>query len=200
MGDMTGIDVIESLPQQRWPLIVFVTAYDQYAVHAFELGAVDYLLKPFDAARLTASLTRLRSGLARRSDRADAVGRVVANGGVGGRVLKRVAVLHNGRATLIRIEDVDWIQAAGNYAALRVGQTTHMLRVSLSALEAKLDPECFVRVHRSTIVNIDRIKGVEPWSRGEQMLTLADGTQLTIGRRYRLRLSASIGRSSPRYG
>jgi two-component system LytT family response regulator len=192
LGRTSGLDVLDAVPSESWPLVVFVTAYDQFAVYAFELEAVDYLVKPVEQGRFSQALTRVRRKLATVHDARQQMQHLLVSGGVADRTLKRIAVENRGRVQFVRPDDIDWVEAAGNYVILHVGNQTHLVRVAMNALESRLDPAVFVRVHRSTIINIDRVKTVQPWFRGEQALELSNGTRLTIGRAFRDRLKPII--------
>jgi len=184
MPGMTGFEVLETLGG-RVPLIVFVTAYDQYAVKAFEVHALDYLLKPFDRDRLQTCLSRVRDQISRSAGAdlqarmqkliAEATGRAYAT---------RLMVKHHGRVVFLQIRDVDWIKALANYVELHVGAQTYMIRETLNSLESRLDPDLFARVHRSVIVNLDRIKELQPWSHNDYLVILKDGTAIRKSRRY----------------
>lgn len=193
---LPGLDGFEVLDRVggRLPAIVFTTAYERHAVAAFERHALDYLLKPYDAARFALALERARQELARR-DR-DAVDRQVLATlyDLAGRParLERVAVRTAGRYVFLRMDEVDWIEAAENYVRLHVAGRGHLLRETMSGIEGKLDPERFLRVHRSAIVRIDAIAALEPLPSGEYAVVLRDGTRLGSSRGYRERLEELI--------
>jgi two-component system LytT family response regulator len=184
MPGMTGFEVLETLGG-RVPLIIFVTAYDQYAVKAFEVHALDYLLKPFDRDRLQTCLSRVRDQIG-RSGGADLQARMqkLIAEATGRAYASRLMVKHHGRVVFLQIRDVDWIKAFANYVELHVGAQTYMIRETLNSLESRLDPNRFARVHRSVIVNIDRIKELQPWSHNDYLLILKDGTEIRMSRRY----------------
>jgi two-component system LytT family response regulator len=182
MPDMTGCDVLDACGFDQLPVVIFVTAHDQYAIEAFDRDAVDYLLKPFDERRFRDAMTRARRELG--AGRPDS-GRGAAGRSCDRRFVSRLAVHEHGRIVLVKTADIETIEAAGNYVALRSAGETHLARIGMAALETRLDPDRFVRIHRSTIVNLDYVREVRPWSGGEQMLVLADGRELTIGRVYR---------------
>jgi len=196
MPGQDGFQLIESLPREQLPGIVFVTAYDQHAVRAFEVHALDYLLKPFDRERLRLALERAR----------EALGRADAQAGLDEQLksmltelrgeqpfLERFVVRSVGRIVFVRARDVDWIEAAGNYVRLRLGKESHLLRETMSALETRLDPKVFARIHRSTIVNIDRIKELNHIFHGDYSVQLKDGTRLTLSRGYREQFERIVG-------
>ncbi|HEY6374799.1 MAG TPA: LytTR family DNA-binding domain-containing protein, partial [Edaphobacter sp.] len=161
------------------PAIVFVTAYDQYALRAFEAGALDYLLKPFDNARFDLALDRAKQRIKLSKDHPTK--------------LDRIVIKSAGRVSFLRISEIDWIEAADYYACLHVGQRTHMLRRSISELEHDLDPAIFCRIHRSTIVNLDRVHGLKLNEDGEYEVLLENGTSLRLSRSYRKQLQSSLG-------
>ena len=190
MANLDGFGVVESVGIDAMPLVVFVTAYEQHALRAFEADALDYLLKPFDEDRFKRAMTRVRRELTMAaSDRSIPIGHPSS---IARRHLRRLAVTHRNRLMFIKVEDIDWIESSGNYVNVHVGSETYLLRETLSALEEKLDPEQFVRLHRCTLVNVDRIRELSAWTRGEQIAILNDGTQLAIGRAYRSRLAAMM--------
>lgn len=180
MPECDGFDVLELLGSGLPPAIIFVTAYDEYALRAFEMGALDYLLKPFDDARFGRALSRAKDKLDHYpAAKSRAVGQIV--------------VRSQGRVLFVRAADIDWIEAAGYYACLHVGTDTHVLRRPLSELEQDLGEEKFVRIHRSTIVNLDRICGLELQTGGEYEVVLKSKARLRLSRRYRKRLQERMG-------
>jgi two-component system, LytTR family, response regulator len=190
MPGMTGFEVLEKL-RGPLPMIVFVTAYDQYAVKAFEVNAADYLLKPFDQSRIETCLSRVRANLNRHAneDIHARMEKLLAE--VTGRThLNRIMVKTHGRVVFLQTREIDWIEAVGNYVDLHVGSQTYTLRETLNALESKLDPKSFVRVHRSTIVNLDRIKELQPWSHNDYLVILKNGKEIRMSRRYRANLKS----------
>lgn len=203
MPELDGFDVLDALEVEPLPHIVFVTAHDTHAVRAFEVHALDYLLKPVDRGRFGEAMERVREAvLQSRRGRGPAVPsappRSVA-AGVAEEIspsrgpLSRFLVRSRGRMQLIPASQVDWIGAAGNYAELHVGEETHLVRGTMSGLEARLPEERFVRIHRSTIVNLDRIESLHPWSHGDLEVVLVNGTRLRLSRRYRGALEAMFG-------
>jgi two-component system LytT family response regulator len=179
MPECDGFDVLELLGADLPPAIVFVTAYDQYALRAFEAGALDYLLKPFDNARFERALGRAKDRLRqpqegrRRNDRL---------------VIKRV-----GQVLFLKLSEIDWIEAADYYACLHVGAQSHLLRRSMNELDGELDPALFCRIHRSTIVNLDRVRGLKSGEDGEHEVLLENGTRLRLSRSYRKQLQSRLG-------
>ena len=196
MPELDGFDVLQAVGVGRVPVVIFVTAYDQFALRAFEAHALDYLLKPFDDERFAVVLQRARERIHQqhggdldRRLRALLEGTRVDRG-----YLQRLVVPSGHRSIFIRADDVDWIEAERNYIRLHVRGQAHLLRENLSRIEAALDPSKFCRIHRSTIVNIDRIHAVESLARGEYLVTLHDGTKLTSGRSYRDNLYQVMGK------
>jgi two-component system LytT family response regulator len=189
MPEMDGFDVVGALELDPLPRIVFVTAHDEHALRAFEVSALDYLLKPVDRERLS-------EAIGRAVDQTSGPGpdpRVAVETAGSGRPLTRFLVRSRGRMHLVPVEDVDWIGAAGNYVELHVGTATHLVRGTLRSLESRLPEAVFARIHRSTIVNLDRVRALHPWSHGDLQVELSDGTELRLSRRYRDRLEAMFG-------
>ncbi len=194
MPVLDGFAVLEAVGAAQMPVVIFVTAYDQYALQAFDVHALDYLLKPFDRERFQKALDRARlylrhKGLDALSHRLQAL-LDQAHPAQKDTYLKRLAVKTGGQVFFLNVEEIDWIEAAGNYAGLHIKEKTHLIRETMSDLEARLSPELFLRIHRSTIVNLDRIKALEPVSNGEYVLTLHDGTRLASSRSYRAGVQA----------
>jgi two-component system LytT family response regulator len=196
MPQMNGFDVIEAVGTDKMPLVIFVTAYDQHALKAFQVRALDYLLKPFDRERFTDALQRARKQIERDE-----------TGDLGRRLLAlvkdlrrdqprsdRLVVKSGGRLFFLRTDEIDWIEAAGNYVRLHVGTASHLLRETMNAIEGRLDPEKFFRIHRSRIVNMERIQELQPWLNGEYAVLLRTGTRLTLSRGYREKLQERLGR------
>jgi two-component system, LytTR family, response regulator len=198
MPEIDGFDVLQAIGVGRVPAVIFVTAYDQFALRAFEAHALDYLLKPFDDERFEAALQRARERI-RQQQRGDLDRRLQAlletvRGDHG--YLRRLVVPTGHRNVFIRTEQIDWIEADRNYIRLHVGGRAYLMRENLSGIASALDPATFCRIHRSTIVNIDRIQAVESLFRGEYVVVLHDGTKLTSGRSYRGNLHAVMGKES----
>lgn len=196
MPGATGFDVIEAVGPERMPLVVFVTAFDKYALRAFDVHALDYLLKPFDRERFQQALRRAHEQLERRSP-ADLERRLIELvqdlKGPSNR-LERFVIKSGGRVFFIRADEIDWIEAAGNYVKLHAGTDAHLFRETMNAIEARLDPDVFYRIHRSHIINIERVKELQPWFNGEYVVILKNGTRLTLSRGYREKLQERIGR------
>jgi two-component system, LytTR family, response regulator len=196
MPRVDGFAVLEALDPEALPAVVFVSAHDQYAVRAFEAHALDYILKPFDEARVDRALHRVRGQLTRApGDTRHIDPRLVSllEELRDRRRSDRLVVKTGGRVVFLRTEDIDWIEASGNYVRLHVGGEAHLLRESMKNMERRLDPSTFVRIHRSAIVNVDRIRELEPWFHGEYIVILRDGTRLTSSRVFSDRLNALIG-------
>lgn len=197
MPELNGFGVLERLGSGPLPVIVFVTAHDAYALKAFEVHALDYLLKPFDRERFQRTLDRARDTLRRRAngDFDRRLGELLSQLGEGKRYLSRVIVKGDGSSVLLHIKEVDYMEAAGNYVRLFVGRDRYLLRETMNALETALDPEQFVRIHRSTIVNLDQVKGFEPYFHGDYVVRLRDGRALTMSRTFRERVEERLGRT-----
>ncbi|GJM44348.1 MAG: DNA-binding response regulator [Gemmatimonadota bacterium] len=189
MPEFDGFDVLEAVEPNCRPVVVFVTAFDEYAVRAFEVHALDYVLKPFDRERFGAALGRARAEIGRSA---------TGGGDIDQRLeallseledrrkrLERIVVKSGGRVFFLRTEDVDWIEAAGNYVELHVGAESHLLRETMNQLEKRLDPKLFLRIHRRIIVNVERIRQLEGVSHGEYVVVLKDGKRLGSSRGYR---------------
>jgi two-component system, LytTR family, response regulator len=198
MPELDGFDVLQAIGVGHVPVVIFVTAYDQFALRAFETHALDYLLKPFDDERFEAALERARERI-RQQQGGDLDRRLRAlleevRGDRG--YLQRLVVPTGHRSVFIRTAEIDWIEAERNYIRLHVGGRAYLLRENLGRIESALDPAKFCRIHRSTIVNIDRIQAVESLFRGEYLVLLHDGTKLTSGRSYRPNLHHLMGKES----
>jgi two-component system LytT family response regulator len=196
MPEIGGFEVLEALGSDPIPHVIFVTAYDQYAVRAFEVHALDYLLKPFDRERFEASWQRAKAEIQRDK-----------NGGMdqrilalleelkaGSKYLERLVIKSGGRIYFLETDEIDWIEAEGNYVSVHTGKKSHLLRETISSLENQLDPRKFLRIHRSAIVRIDRIQELQPWFHGEYRVILQNGTQLTLSRNYREKLQEALGK------
>jgi two-component system, LytTR family, response regulator len=179
MPECDGFDVLELLGKDVPPAVVFVTAYDQYALRAFEAGALDYLLKPFDDARFDLALHRAKQKIVRGKDHPAG--------------LAYLTVKSAGQVVFVNLPSIDWIEAADYYVGLHVGPKTHLLRRSIAELEQDLDPNVFFRIHRSTIVNLTRIRGLKLNEDGEYTVVLESGISLRLSRRYRKPLQTRLG-------
>jgi two-component system LytT family response regulator len=194
MPEMSGFEVLEELGVAELPALIFVTAYDKYALRAFEVHAVDYLLKPISSERLAEAVERAKSRLGNGSgdDLSRRVAAILEELRTGEKPLERVVVKSAGRIFFLGVDEIDWIEAVDAYVRLHVGPETHLVRGTMSGLEAKLDPAKFLRVHRSRIVNIASIKELSPLFHGEYCITLRDGTRLTSGRSYKDKLQTLL--------
>jgi two-component system LytT family response regulator len=190
-----GFNVIRQIGADRMPAVVFVTAYDDYALRAFEVHALDYLLKPFGSDRFRQTLQYAREHLERR--RAGDLGRrlmaLVQDVRPQPERPDRLVIKSGGRVFFLRTADIDWVEAAGNYVRLHLGETSHLFRETMNGIEGRLDPRRFVRIHRSRIVNTDKIKEMQPWFSGEYVVVLQNGTRLTLSRGYREKLQDRLG-------
>ena len=197
--NLDGFRILESVGADRIPAIVFVTAYDHYALRAFDVRAVDYILKPFGRERLQKALEHARAQITREKS-TDINGQLVAlleEIRPQKSYLKRIMIKSGGRLYFLRTADIDWVEAAGNYVRLHVGAESHLLRETMNGLETKLDPDRFIRIHRSTMVNIERIKELQPWFHGDYVVILRDDRQLTMSASYREKLDELRGRAVP---
>ena len=196
MPGHNAFDVIEAVGAERMPPVIFVTAYDEYALKAFEVHALDYLLKPFGRDRFQQTLQHARSHVERR--RAGDLGRkllaLVNDIKPEPPRLERLVVKSGGRVFFLRTDEIDWIEAAGNYVRLHLGGESHLFRETMNHMEARLDSRQFVRIHRSRIVNTDRVKELQPWFNGEHVVILQNGTRLTLSRGYRDKLQEQLKR------
>jgi two-component system LytT family response regulator len=195
MPELDGFGVLEALELQPMPWVIFVTAYDQYALRAFEVHALDYLLKPFDRERFQKALQRARTQIerARPGDHGQQLLALLEEL-QSKKHLERFVIKSAGRIFFLRADEIDWMESAGNYIRLHIGPETHLMRETMTDLEAKLDPNRFLRIHRSTMVNLERIKELQPWFHGDYVVILKDGTRLTLSRSYRDKLRRWLGR------
>jgi two-component system LytT family response regulator len=194
--ELDGFQLLRAIGPASPPAVVFVTAYDEYALRAFEVHALDYLLKPFSAERFRTALSHARASLAQR--RATSLGRQLLD------LLPemrrppdrdRLLVKSNGRIHFVRTEDIEWCEAAGNYVRLHVGRESHLMRETMAHIESGLDPNRFVRIHRGSIVNVDRIQELQSSANGEYTVVLRSGMRLTLSRGYRDTLQARLGKT-----
>jgi two-component system LytT family response regulator len=196
MPELDGFAVVEAIGADKMPAVIFVTAHEKFALKAFDVNAIDYLLKPYDRERFETALRRAKEQLARAKS-GDLQTRMTALLGdlkTQPKTANRLVVKTEGRVLLLRNEDVDWVEAADNYIVLHVGPDTHMLRETMNSIESRLPAEKFIRVNRSTIVNIDRIKELQPLFHGEYVIILKNGAKLTLSRGYREKLDQLLGR------
>jgi len=189
MPELDGFGVLQAMTSTPAPVVVFVTAHDKFALRAFEVHAADYLLKPFDRERFKKALARALDRVKHREGAAQqAQAAVLAELKPPSRPLERLAVKTSGKVIFVKLEDVDYIESAHNYVEVHVDKQSHLLRETLNSIEARLPAEKFVRISRSVIVHIERVKELQPLFYGEYAVTLHNGTRLTLSRRYRDRL------------
>jgi two-component system, LytTR family, response regulator len=195
MPELDGFAVLEAVGAEAMPLVIFVTAFDQYALQAFEVYALDYLLKPFDRRRFDKALTRAKTRLlsVRTSDVGQQALALLEDLRAQSSYIERLVVKAGGRAFFLKTEEIDWIEAEGKYVRLHVGKESHLLREAIGSIESQLDPKRFPRIHRSTIVNIDRVRELQPWFHNEYRVILRDGTELMLSRSCRKRLGELLG-------
>ncbi len=202
MPGLDGFGVVEAVGSEQMPTVIFVTAYDKYALRAFDIHALDYLLKPFDGERFSKALGRARvqinqasgAGINNRllsllADIKSGQESRVESSEAKPKYVERLVIKSAGRISFLNVDEVDWIEAADNYVELHAGREAHLVRETMNALETKLDPAKFLRIRRSTIINIERIKELKPLFRGEYVIILKNGKELTSSRRYRHHLS-----------
>ena len=193
MPGLDGFGVVERLGAAPAPALIFVTAFDRYALQAFDAHAIDYLLKPIDPARLRAAVARARQWVAGGGEPGD-LRALLAQLRERPRYLSRLAVRSGRRIALVDVAAIEWLQAADNYVSVRAGGREYLLRETLTSLEQQLDPARFLRIHRSTIVALDRVLELEPATHGDFHVRLRDGTRLTLSRSWRERLERALGR------
>ena len=197
MPEMDGFQVVESIGFEQMPVTIFVTAFDRYAIRAFDANAVDYLLKPFAPDRLSRAVSRARDRCQGRQGK-EAAQRLFSL--LGSRYqsdyVQRLTVASGGRISFVSVADIDWIEAEGNYARLHVGRRVYDVRETLQALMEKLDPREFVRIHRSTIVNMRRIREIQPWFQGSHIVLLQTGEELRMSRYQRDAVERLLGKKT----
>lgn len=197
MPEMSGMELARTIRANGMPAVVFVTAYDQYALRAFEVHALDYLLKPFSSDRFRAALGHAREHLAKRRGSPEPIATsapgTAHDAPASGR-RNRLMVKSGGRIHFVRTADIDWCEAAGNYVRMHVGQQEHLVRDTMGHLESQLDGQQFMRIHRSTIVNVDRIQEMQSSFNGEYVVLLRNGTRLTLSRGYRDAIQTRLGK------
>jgi two-component system, LytTR family, response regulator len=196
MPEIDSPSILEMFDVESGPLIIYMTAHKQYAVRAFELDALDFLLKPFDRDRFERAIQRAKAEIDRkRSDRLnDRIIATLEELKWRPSYLERLIVKNEGHMYFLRTDEIDWMEAEGNYVCVHVGKKTHLLRQPISTLENKMDPKKFLRIHRSIIVNVDRMQELYPWFHGDYRVILNDGTQLTLSRYYREKLRDVLGK------
>jgi two-component system LytT family response regulator len=195
MPRMDGFAVLQAIAGGRMPTVIFVTAYDRYAVRAFEVHALDYLLKSFDRERFQAALQRAKDQIrqSREGLLSERLTGLLEDLEVREKRLTRLIVKSAGRISFVRVEEIDWLEAADNYVRIHVTRESHLIRETLQSLLERLDPSKFLRIHRSTVVNFDRIKEMQPLFHGDYLVRLHDGTELTLSRNYKEKLARPLG-------
>jgi two-component system LytT family response regulator len=197
MPELDGFGVVADLPKEKLPVIIFVTAYDRFALRAFEVHALDYLLKPFDRERFQAALRRAIHQIKRSQpeELSRRLSELLQDLQPERESMDRLAIKAEGRVLLIKIDEIDWIEAADNYVNIHVGNESHLHRETMAALEAKLSPKKFFRISRSTIVNVERIRELQPMFHGDYVVILKNGTRLNLSRSYREKLNQILGKA-----
>jgi two-component system LytT family response regulator len=198
MPEVDGFGVLHALGPDNLPVVIFTTAYNQYAVQAFEMHALDYLLKPFTQERFGAALRRARVHLEedKGHDFAERLLTLLSDIQREPKALDRLVIKSGGRVIFLKAEEIDWVEAAANYVCLHVGKESHLLRDTMNSFEAKIDPQRFMRIHRSIIVNLEKIRALQPCNNGEYIVILENGKELSLSRSYRDRLEALLDRVS----
>ncbi len=197
MPELNGFEVLQQLPTNPLPGIIFITAYDEFALRAFEFHALDYLLKPYDRERFQKSVAHARATLRSTTETETTTQQIkllLNSIQQNSNKLERLIVKTNGRIIFLRIEEIDWMEAAGNYVKLHVGNETHLIRETMNGLEQQLNPLKFIRIHRSTIINIEKIKELEPYFNGEYKVILSNNIQLILSRNYRENFTTVLGK------
>jgi len=192
MPEVDGLQLARTIQSSGTPAVVFVTAYDEYALRAFEVHALDFLLKPFSAERFRSALGHAREHVTQRRKVGSSLPSSPRN--QNGVPRNRLMIKSSGRIHFVRMADIDWCEAQGNYVRVHVGQQEHLVRDTMSHLESELDPQQFVRIHRSTIVNVDRIQEMQSSFNGEYVVLLRTGMRLTLSRGYRDSIQARLGK------
>ena len=196
MPEMDGFEVLRSIKTEKLPYVIFITAYDSYAIQAFRVHALDYLLKPFDKKEFLEALKRAKIQVNRdkhKSGNSD-LKKLLRELGARPAYSERLVIKSYGKIFFLKVDEIDWIEAQGKYELIHAGKQTHMIREGMSKLETELDPKKFVRIHKSTIVNVDRIQHLQPLFHSDFRAILHNGTALTISRRYREKLEELLGR------
>lgn len=201
MPKMSGFEVLRQIDPPLWPLVVFVTAYDQYAVKAFELNALDYLQKPFDDERFALTIGRVQSHIQQKQGQTYTARLVHLLEEQGSarlaekrtQYLQRLVVRSKGYVYVVEVDDVQWIEAAGSYVYLHTATKKHLMRIAMKTLAERLDPSQFLRIHRSTFINAAYLRALEPYARGDYILLLKNGIQLKVSRRYRHHVERYLG-------
>ncbi|MEJ7578359.1 MAG: LytTR family DNA-binding domain-containing protein [Pyrinomonadaceae bacterium] len=187
MPELDGFGIVETIGAERMPAVVFVTAYDQYALRAFEVHALDYLLKPYNEERFAKSLERAKAQIReRRAGELDKrLTSLIEHLKQAPKYLERLVIKTSGRVFFLRVEEITYIESAGNYVRVHTHGESHLIRETMNNLQAKLDPDKFLRIHRSSLVQIESVKELQPLFSGDYAVILHDGTELTLSRSYR---------------
>jgi two-component system LytT family response regulator len=202
MPDLDGFQVLSEIPPEEMPVVIFTSAYDQYAIRAFEANALDYLLKPFDQERLHHAVERARSELRKERDREithrilSLLSQVRSVAPAAAEKDSRLVIKANGRVVFLDLDNIEWVEAAANYVRLNVGKESYLFRETISRISERLDANHFVRIHRSTIVNVRKIKELIPVNSGEYVVVLKSGRELSCSRGYRSALQGIVEKSS----
>jgi len=191
MPGLSGFDVLREIGPEAVGHVVFVTAHDEFAVRAFDVQALDYLLKPFDAPRFRDALNRVRKRSA--GELQEKMASLLEQLATRSPYAERLLVKGAGRMSFVRVDEIDWIEAADNYVRLHAGREEHLLRETMNGIETRLDPQRFIRVHRSALVNIDAVKEVQPLFHGDYEVLLRMGASVAVGRNYREKLMKALG-------
>jgi two-component system LytT family response regulator len=195
MPEMSGFDFLSALKDEPLPGIIFVTAFDEFAVKAFEFHALDYLLKPFDRERFHAAVRHATTALGSKEESGKTekhINEMLQWLQSKMDTVDRIVVKENGRMIFLTVNEIDWLEAAGNYVKVHLGKESHLVRTTMTAMEKRLNPATFVRIHRKTIINITRVKELQPWLNGEYKVILTSSAQLILSRNYRDSLIRSI--------
>lgn len=195
MPEMDGFEFIDAIDPPKMPAVIFVTAFDQFAIQAFEKHALDYLLKPYNATRFYASLDRAVSNI-RNKQKGEMQNQLIdllKEMSIPRKFIERIVIKTNHRVLFLKVDDVDWMEADGNYLDIHSGENTYLLRETLNNMEEKLDPSRFLRIHRSRIVNINQIQELKSASGQDCLVIMKDHTQLVMSRRYREKFNKCFG-------
>ena len=199
MPEIDGFGVVREIGADRMPVVVFVSAFDEYALAAFEAHALDYIMKPVKRDRFHATIRRAIDIIGKRGggdDLRGSLGRLLERIETERKFPSRLAIKTEGRVLFLKAAEIDWIETDGDHVKFHVGPNTYLHRTTLTRLEERLSPKTFLRIHRSIVVNVDRVRELQPWFQGDYVLILADGTRLTSGRSYRERVREFVARSS----
>jgi two-component system LytT family response regulator len=197
MPEMNGFEILQHLQGNTLSAVIFITAYDEFALRAFEFHAIDYLLKPYDRERFQRSVAHARVALhttGQLETTAEQIKVLLDSVHQNSAKLERLIVKTNGKIIFLRLEEVDWIESAGNYVKLHCGNETHLIRETMNGLEQQLNPKKFIRIHRCTIINIEKIKELEPYFNGEYKVILNNNSQVFLSRNYKENFTKVLGK------